>query len=314
MRILFYIFLMLLFFSSPNLKSQEDHSYPILANKIINSTNAEDKLKWSAALSKSIINELKNEESIKSLDSTALLKELISHDNNFQIVTWAIEFNGKWEYYGILKSYNEVKKKYQIFDLIALDFLQSFENKGIFDEEEWPAGIYTKLIENEYNKRKYYTFLGWIAPTDQTAHKFIEVMTLSKSGKPYFGKTNFFKEGKEYKKRILYSYNRQSHFILDYGEYEYNVKEWNRKKKRYDIKNFSAELIVFDHLISRNPNMPEMAEFFVPVGNSIDAYKFENGKWVFIGDIDARNLKRKTEEREAPKLDLFEQSDTDKSN
>lgn len=314
MRVLLInIFWMLLFISN-HLQSQENVSYQSLAKKIINTANEEDKLKYSVALNKSILNEFEKEDNIVSLDSTGLIIELISNDNTFQIATWAIEFNGKWEYYGILKSFDQTKKKYQIFDLIATDFIKSIDNKEISNHESWPAGIYTKLIENEYNNRKYYTFLGWISPIDQTAYKFIEVMTLSKSGKPYFGKTNYFKQDRTYYKRKLFSYNRQSHFTLDYGEYEYNIKKWNKKKRKYDIKNISNHLIVFDHLIPKFPNMPELPEFMVPVGNSIDAFNFKNGKWVFISDIDARNLKRKSTPKEAPELDLFKKSDTNNSN
>lgn len=299
---------------SNQLLSQEEVTYQSLAYKILKSSKAEDQLKWSVALKKSIVNELRQEDNIVPLDSTGLLIELISNDKAIQMVSWAIKFNEEWEYYGVLKSYDQVKKEYQIFDLTATDYKNSINNRDITNHESWPAGIYTKLIENEYNKRVYYTFLGWISPEDQTAYKFIELMTLSKSGKPYFGKTNYFKEDKNYSKRILFSYSRQSHFTLDYGEYEYSKKKWNKKKKKYDIQKYSDHLIVFDHLISKFPNMPYLPEFLVPIGNSIDAFKFENGKWVFISDIDARNLKRKSESKEVPKLDLFEKTDTNNSN
>jgi len=314
MRFIYTLFILLLLNLQNVGWTQDSLDYRELSSKILNSDNAEKKLIWSTELSKKLLDHLENSEEIKSLDSTALLVDLISEDKKVQIVTWGIEFDGKWEYFGLLKSYNQSKKTYQVYDLVSTDFLSSLDKKELFDQNNWPSGVYFKMIEKEYNKRKYYTFLGWLAPISQTSYKFIEVMTLSKSGKPYFRKTNYFKTGKQYDNRQLFSYSRQSKFLLDYGIYEYSTRKWNRKKKEYDIDEYSEELIVFDHLISQYPNMKDLPEFMVPVGNLIDAFKFDNGKWVYVTDIDARNMKKKEKKKAPPQLNLFDQSDNTESN
>ncbi len=308
------VFLSIYLFSSLLIVAQDRASYSQICKDILSSDDAEQKLFFSSKLNKSLILELSKDEEIVPLDSTGLLIELISKDGAFQIVTWAIELNEMWEYYGILKSYNSIKKEYQVYDLIPTKFIESISLESNFDNENWPAGIYFELIENDYNKRRYYAFLGWHAPEGQTAYKFIEVMTLSKSGKPYFGKTNYFKENKAYLKRKLFSYNRQSKFLLDYGTYQYSIRKWNKKKKRYDTEQKTEKLIVFDHLISQYPNMEHLGEFLVPVGNLIDAFQFVKGKWVYISDIDARNLKRKEIKKPTPSLNLFEKKNSSEFN
>jgi hypothetical protein len=311
-----YILVCLLsFWGTFNLSAQIEKNYISLSKTIINTDCDSLKLIISSQLSQAVKASLNsNIEEVEQLDSTSLLYDLISDDRKIQIVSWSIEMGGKWEYFGYLKSYNEIKKKYFVYELTSIDFSASKDLKIQFNHENWPGCVYTKLIENEHNKRKYYTLLGWIAPIEQTAFKLIEVLTISKGGKPYFGKTKCFKKEKTYESRVLFSYNRSSKFLLVYGEYQYQKRKWNKKKKRYDMDTFTEDLIVFDHLISQYPGMEHIPEFLVPTGNLIDAYQFINGKWVYISDIDARNLKRKEKDKAPPKLDLFEEKDAQTSN
>jgi hypothetical protein len=309
-----FIFLTVGLFLSHLLWAQDTSSYSQICEEILKCNDAAQKLRLSTKLNQSLILELSNSEELISLDSTGLLIEHISTDGVFQMLTWAIEFNEHWEYFGLLKSYDHIKKEYKVYDLYPSKFMESITQNSKYDNENWPAGIYVKLIENEYNKRKYYTFLGWLAPDGQTAYKFIEVMTLSKSGKPYFGKTNYFKDDKNYNERKLFSYNRQSKFLLDYGTYQYSIRQWNKKKKRYDSDQRTEKLIVFDHLISQYPNMEHLSEFLVPVGNLIDAFLFEKGKWIYISDIDARNIKRKEIKKAPPALNLFKEKNSSEFN
>lgn len=314
MRINYLILTIIFIWLSPTIYSQNIGNYQELSTKILDTDNPEKKLLWSSQLNKVLLEELRNADKITPLDSTALLYELISRDNKIQIVTWGIVFNNSMEYYGILKTYNEINKKYQVFDLVSTDFIQSINTKELFTDENWPAGIYFKIIENHYKNKTYYTFLGWLSPLDQTGYKFIEVLSLNKSGKPYFGKINHFKKDRNYSKRQLFSYSRQSKFLLDYGSYSYSIRKWNRKKKKYELDEYNEDLIVFDHLISKYPNMKALPEFMVPVGNLIDAYKFDKGKWIFVSDIDARNMKRKVSKKKPPTMNLFAEPDKDESN
>jgi len=277
-----------------------------LASSIINEQSDEAKLKLQSQISSAIKLNLSNDlEIIQPLDSTALLFELISDDQKIQIITWAIQFGEDWQYYGFIKSYNQLKKVYHIWELTPGDFIKSLQLKTSYNADNWPAGIYTQLIETYYKKRKVYTVIGWLAPDDQTSHKFLEVITIGKNGKPYFGKTTFFSVDKKYYSRFLFSYNSMSKFLLDYGEYTFTEKLWNRKKKKYDVKSTDQNMIVFDHLIPMYPDLKDQKEFLVPSGNIVDAFSFEKGKWRLKHDIDARNIKQKAKVKIKPQLNLF---------
>lgn len=282
------------------------NSIPIITSNIITEKSAEEKLKWNEQLRSVIENKLKlNAEKIELLKDTLLLYELTSHDNRLQIITWAIEFDEIWEYFGFVKSYNQQKKLFEVWELVPTNFKESLEDKQRYSNENWPAAVYIKLIETNYNNKDIYTLIGWLANDSQTAHKILDVLIIEKNGKISFGKSDYFYFGKDYKSRLLFSYQYQSKFLLDYGEYSYSERKWNSKKKRYDINNFQDEMIVFDHLIPLYPDLKDYAEFLVPAGNIIDAFVFEKGKWRIKEDIDARNLQVIEKKREKPNLNLF---------
>lgn len=309
MNIKISIFLILFFgLSFSTILAQEINTDILeISSSILKSSNSEDKLKKNEQLLQIIKEKLSSSvEKIEDLDSTGLIFEMQSEDKKLQILTWAVLFNDKWEYFGYIKSYNESKKIFSVWELTPVDFLSTIESKKGHGINNWPAGVYYKLINTKYNKRNYYTLLGWLGSNGQTAYKFIEVLTLSKSGKPSFGKQSFFSKDKKYSNRFLFGYNASSNLQLDYGNYNYSEKQWNRKKKQYDIENFNDNLIVFDFLVPMYPDLEAIDEFLVPSGNVIDAFIFEKGKWRMKQDIDARNNKtKKKKERKQPQLNLF---------
>ncbi|OYT15450.1 MAG: hypothetical protein B7C24_12960 [Bacteroidetes bacterium 4572_77] len=134
----------------------------------------------------------KSAKEIQSFDSNGLIYELQDEKARLQILSWAIQISDKWEYFAYVKSYNEPRKKYVVWELLAFDLWepQYYNSKG--DADNWPGAVYYKLIEKEYRDRKYYTLLGWLPEKNQTAFKVIEVLTISKSGRLSFGKSSYF--------------------------------------------------------------------------------------------------------------------------
>jgi len=309
-KILNISFIMMLLLASHPLMAQQRTDYTILANTILNDTSDEEKFKLNELLVQKIWDELsKSEDKIFPLDSTALIYELISKKKDLQIISWGVSLNGEFEYFGFIKSYNQLKKKFVVWQLFAEKYQICESTNASCDVNTWPGGVYLKLIETEYKKRNYYTLLGWLAPENQTAHKIIEVLNIGKSGRPVFGKSAYFDINKKYKNRILFSYSEQSSFQLDYGRYSYFIKKWNKKKHKREDEVITDNLIVFDHLIPLYPDLKDNTAFLVPSGNSVDAFAFEKGKWRMKKDVDARNAKQKGKKPQtpAPQLHLFEE-------
>ena len=293
-----------------NLYSQENKtSIHHLSNTILTDTIPGNKLKNNSLLLDLIRKELAiDKNAIHQIDSSALVYDLISPDKQVQILSWAILYHDIWEYYGFIKSYDSHQKAFTIFEFTPSDFNKAYEDNTTNNHKNWPASVYLKIIQTNYNNRTYYSLLGWIAKSHQTAYKTIEIVNISKNGSPTFGKSAYFFIKNKAKNRALFGYNSQSSFQLDYGEYSYITKKWNAQKRKYDIENKHDHLIVFDHLIPMYPDLKGYSEFMVPSGNVVDAFKFKKGKWLLIKDIDARNLELKKTEDNKPSLKLFPES------
>ncbi len=277
----------------------------ILSKDILSEFTDENKLVLNEKMLDEVQKLLQKSPMIESLDSTTLLKEVISDDKKVQIITWALQFQDQWEYYGFLKSYNESKKTFVVMDLVPAPLENTSIKKETFTQNNWPAGVYYKIIENEHNNKTIYTLFGWIANSGETAHKFLDVMILNRNGEPGFSKAGIFNYQGNQLGRIVFSYHFQSRFLLDYGVYEYSEKTWNSRKKRYDIQDFKGSLIVFDELIPMYPDLADYKDFMVPSGHKINAFMFEKGKWKFKEDVDARNRKQKEKKRSVPGLELI---------
>ena len=309
-QILIIISFFLGLFSLQNLYGQEDkNSILHLSNTILTNTIPGNKLTSNSLLLELIRKELTiDKNAIHQIDSSILVYELISPDKKIQILSWAVLYHDIWEYYGFIKSYDSHQKTFIVFELTPTDFIKAYKDNTSNNHKNWPASVYLKLIQTDYKKRTYYSLLGWVAKKDQTAYKTIELISISKNGRPIFGKSAYFFKNKNAENRILFAYNSQSNFQLDYGEYSYTTKKWNAKKRKYEVETYSDDLIVFDHLIPMYPDLKDHSEFMVPSGNVVDAFKFEKGKWTLIKDIDARNLELKNTGNNKPVLELFPES------
>ena len=76
-------------------------------------------------------------------------------------------------------------------------------------------------------------------------------------------------ETEKTRKRVVFEYTRQASMLLKY------VPEQN--------------LIVFDHLSPPDPKHKSEPESFGP-DLSYDGYKQKNGRWVYVDNLDMRNL------------------------
>jgi hypothetical protein len=70
------------------------------------------------------------------------------------------------------------------------------------------------------------------------------------------------------------------------------------KKAKTRREAHPKDMIVFDRLIPMHPSMEGQFAFYVPETNIVDAYVFENGRWNYVANIDARNPVRR--DKKAP--------------
>jgi hypothetical protein len=225
-------------------------------------------------------------------DSLKTISNLISPDKKFRLYTWAlVKADGNYNQFGFIQVYNNKKKKYDFYSLNdKSDDIQAPEFQ-ILDNQNWFGAMYYKIVHNSTDNYEYYTLLGWDGNDGVSYKKVIDVLSFKANSKPFFGSA-IFKKGKEKPRRIIYEYSAQAIMTLRYEEQQYNIKERLKKPvkgKRFDIKTKRTEMIVCDRLVPLSPSLEGQRQFYVPETNVFDAFIFENGKWTFIEDVDARN-------------------------
>ena len=171
--------------------------------------------------------------------------------------------DGSYRYYGAIQM-NSVDLK-----LTALaDFspLIKVPQDTTTDNRTWYGAQYYNIIPVNA-PIPYYVLLGWKGNNVESTKKVIETLWF-KDGKPQFGLPVFAEKGKSLK-RVIFEYSAQASMLLRY------IPEQN--------------LIVFDNLVSPDAKTKNKPETFGP-DLSYDGFKLKNGKWVYIDNLDMRNV------------------------
>lgn len=270
-----------------------------------------------------LLNEIFNSEKYFDFpfDSLKKLSVQISPDKKFKLITWGIaKENGEFDYFGYIL--HNPKEDYPKYFIPMTDKTAEFISPSteVTDHKKWFGAIYYKIIFTHYQGKKVYTLLGWKGNNSLTTKKIIEVMTFRSNGTPVFGKF-MFKKNKEKNYRMIFEYSSRTTMLLRFDnqmiheitkpaktikqKYTSKNKKANKalranKKIPAKIKTTKADMIVFDRLTPVDPRTSKYAadlegqyQFYVPETNIFDGFIFENGKWVFVRDVDARNPKPK---------------------
>ncbi|MEJ6980360.1 hypothetical protein WG906_07855 [Pedobacter sp. P351] len=284
------IFSTILIFISLTIKAQ--HSVPVntkerfniyldslkaLSFKVINSPAEPERYNANYTMVKTLVSALKLPNSFNfSFDSLKTISVLTSPDRRFRLFTWHImNQDGSYRYYGTVQM-NNPSGKLQMFPLVDNTHTYKKPQDTITSNENWYGSQYYKIIPVLYNVRTpYYILLGWKGNNVKSTKKVIEVLSF-KENKAVFGMPVFDGDKERSgKNRIVYEYNRQVSFMLNYLPKE--------------------GTIVFDHLAPPDPKLQDKPELFGP-DMSYDGYKLVNGRWKYVSDLQLKNSPSETDE------------------
>jgi len=245
-------------------------------------------------------------------DTLKFISVLTSEDKKFRIFTWTIKKrDGTYHYFGLGQSFIKHTKSYKYSKLNDQTSRISRMDSKTLNQKKWLGAYYYKLIQNKANGKTYYTLLGWKGFNKITNMKVIEVATIRTNGDIIFGYPIFNIKGFDYIKnkrarRLVFKYSAQIKMYLDYDVQSILIEKKkkigkSRKKQRgftaqnkevapkLKVKTISKPMIVMDRLEPINTAMEGIYEFYYPETNVIDALLFENNKWNYYPDVDARN-------------------------
>ncbi len=200
-----------------------------------------------------------------NLDTLKAISVLKSPDNRFRIFTWHVmNTDGSYRFYGAIQMNSPNK-----LTLIPLEDYSPFiktPKDTITDTHRWYGAQYYKIILVN-GPTPSYTLLGWKGHTVESTKRVIEVLSF-KNGQPVFGAPIFTGNSKTHQREV-FEYSRQASMLLKYIPDE--------------------ALIVFDHLSAPDKSSVDKPETFGP-DLSYDGYKLKSGKWLYIKDLDMRNI------------------------
>jgi hypothetical protein len=202
------------------------------------------------------------EEGFASLDR---MKTLFSSKKELKICTYGIPFSDFTNrFYGAVIARD--KKNVKVFLLNdQTESIRSPERTGL-DHKKWYGATYLDMVEVEYEKKKYYTLIGFKGHDGFVKTRVLDVLWFS-GDKPRFGAT-IFKNDRVTYNRVIFKYAVGANMVLKYDA---------------DLK-----MIVMDNLTPSESYYKDVYRFYGP-DFSYNAYEFEKGKWVLNKDIDLRN-------------------------
>lgn len=166
---------------------------------------------------------------------------------------------------------------------------------SVYAPNDWPGGLYYKIIPPKKKTDTFYTLLGWDRFNRQTSRKTIEAVTLIGDSAIVFGKEVFkTKEGRA--SRVSIEYAATASLTLNYSKQSLKLTGVRKSDSRVN-----DSIIVVDRLAPLNETLEGERWAYVPVGNIYDGYIYFKSYWTFVEGINARNPSIKREERRREK-------------
>lgn len=208
-------------------------------------------------------------------ESLTSISRLYAPDSTFRIFTWQVMKD--LTYYrqkGVIqmKTADGSLKIYPLFD--ASEFAEN-PTDSVRTNRNWIGAIYYNIIPTEYNRKKYYTLLGYDENDARSSKKWIEVLSFAQDGTPQFGGRLF-----NYANDPIKPAQPAFRFCLEY-------KKDGNAKLNYDK---DLNMIIFAHLVSESGETDKKYTL-LPLG-TYEGFKWLGGRWVHqpvVAEIDPRS-------------------------
>jgi hypothetical protein len=216
-----------------------------------------------------------------------IVSVLTAPDGSFRIFSWYIPLsNSQFEYFGYFQ-FRQAGKEPVLYPLTDKGYQIEEPQFASLDHENWYGAYYTELIHRKEKRKDYYVLLGWRGDNPLTRKRIIEPLKLMERGRPAFGEPVFRFENNRHK-RIIFEYSSRVSMSIRYEEH---LVPGTRR---------AQDIIIFDRMGPTQNYLQGNYQFYVPETNIFDGFRFEDGKWIFVSDIDAKNQRRNPVPRPIP--------------
>lgn len=204
-------------------------------------------------------------------DSLNHIGRLRSRDNRVRVITWQIPRPGGYHaYFGFIQVRRSNGQVLLHRLTVGNDTLPDFQHARL-STDRWYGAIYYRIIDFKSGSTTRYLLLGFDYHNLFTSKKLIEVLSVDSQGEVALGFPIFNVDNRIRLSRIVFEFSARVVHTLRYID--------------------DGQLVVFDHLAPSKPEFSGDPQFYGPDG-SFDGFRYQNGEWVYVRDLDLRNPKR----------------------
>ena len=247
-----------------------EDSLKITADSMINGQTAAKRFRSDSTFIRNFVKALQVPYSFDfAFDSIQSISRLYAPDSSFRIFTWQLK---KDEYFYLQKGAIQTRTNDGSLKLYPLFDASMFTAKpvdSVRTRKNWIGALYYKMIQKEWQGKKYYTLLGFDGFTVSSNRKWMEVLTFDdRTGEPIFGGPYFTVKPDTSKSTLVLS-----RFLIEYKKEASTTFNYNQ----------DMDMVIYDHLISESEE-PHRPETYIPDGD-FEGFQWKNGKWVHIEKV-----------------------------
>ena len=245
-------------------RKRED-SLKVYADSIVNAEQASVRFRADSQFVRSLVRALKLEHSFYyPFDSLFTISRLYAPDSSFRIITWQFKKDNLMYLQEGAIQMNQPDGSLKLFPLFDASMFTAKPLDSVRSRKNWIGAIYYKIIEKEYEGKKYYTLLGFDDFSETSNKKWMEVLTFTPEGEPRFGGPYF-------------SFQEDS--IRTPAHYRFNIEYKKEAATRFNYDP-EMDMVVFDHLVPEGDE-PDKKDTYVPDGD-FEAFQWKDGRWVHV--------------------------------
>lgn len=216
-------------------------------------------------------------------------------DNAFRIFNWNIPLkDGSSRYYGYILLPEKARNANRIIVLTDLSESITDATKQVLPASRWYGALYYSILKNVWKKQTIYTLLAWDGYTAKSSRKVIDILTFDAGGIPQFG-LPIFKTKDGIKTRIIFEFSKNAVMLLRYdNQFLVTGQRSNGQPK---VKKMG--MIVAERLVPVDAKFQGQFQYYVPSGDTYDAFIFGQGYWQFTEDVMVSNPSAKKKVKKA---------------
>lgn len=245
------------------------------AFEIVNGKDAAVRFRSDSNFTRILVRSLLLKNSFRfQFDSLKTISRIYSPDSLFRLFTWQVVRDDD---YCRQRGFIQMKTNdgsLKMFPLRDVSEFTEADTDTISNAGGWIGAVYYRIIQKEFQNKKYYTLLGYDENNSKTTKKWMDVMWFDEKSIPMFGLPSAFSFAKDTVAKP--DINR---FLLEY-------KKDARARVQFDEE---LDMILFDHLVSES-NEPNKKSTLIPDGD-YEGFQWKNGQWLHVDKVFDYKLK-----------------------